>query len=354
MELSNPITDFAQLSADVLTDRLQKNGFLESGNVVSLKKTNSFDSSAANWDRIDVGFSEDYVGEVPEKLILKIYREGWFGGGVIEWTFYSELATKTPKAKVCPIYDCGIDHENRSCHFLMADLSKTHSDSPPEKEEERPYEAVITELLKYHIRWWNDNRLNEWPFFQRHGGPLRMAQAIDEEGVRASCNGFRNQLAKFIDQAGDELERSWVSIVERVIEGYPDAFLARISSEQNITLLHGDAHLYNVFYPRNSDTHDLILYDWETYKRGLGAYDLAYLLIHGTSKRRELEERLMNFYFDGLKKNGITNYSWGEFEYDFRLSVIACVFCPIIWKRIFSMKNAIDAFEDWNCDELLA
>ena len=138
-----------------------------------------------------------------------------------------------------------------------------------------------------------------------------------------------------------------------MIENYPDAFLARVSDSPNITLLHGDLHLWNLFYPKNVETGQLILSDWETYKRGLGAYDLAYLMVHGTSDRKQYESRLMDFYYTGLIDGGITGYSREDFEYDYRLSVIACVFCPLIWKRAFSMRSAMKAYADWNCKELL-
>ena len=55
-------------------------------------------------------------------MMLKLYRKGWFGGGVVEWTFYGDLAPATPGASVCTVYDCGIDRENRDCHFLLEDL----------------------------------------------------------------------------------------------------------------------------------------------------------------------------------------------------------------------------------------
>ena len=352
MELSDSITDVKQITPEELTKRLVQNGFIRSGQVISVEKTDSFGSTAAKWDRLTIVFSDDYDGDVPNKLALKVYRKGWFGGGVIEWTFYNELASSTPGVSVCPVYDGGIDHENRDCHFLLADLSETHVDHPP-KEGLQPYEAVVEELLKYHIHWWNDSQLKEWPFYNRHGGPLRMAQAIAEEDVRESCRDFKKDLDNFVKKSGDELEPFWIETTEKVIEKYPDAFLARVLDSPNITLLHGDAHLWNLFYPKDPETDKLILSDWETYKRGLGVYDLAYLLVHGTSGRRKLEHGLMDFYYRGLIDGGISHYSREDFEYDFRLSVISCVFCPLIWKRVFSMCSAVEAYVDWNCAEIL-
>ena len=352
MELSDPVTNVKQIPPAALTERLVRNGFIRSGRVISVEKTDSFETSAAKWDRLTVEFSDDYDGDVSDAIVLKVFRKGWFGGGVLEWAFYNELAPRTPGAQVCPVYDGGIDHENKICHLIMADLSRTHTE-PPMNAKDRPHDQVVAELLKYHVRWWNDPRLETWPFYVRHGGPLRMAQAIAKEDVHANCRAFEPALEDFVKEAGDELQPAWIETAERVIAEYPEVFLARVSSGQSITLLHGDAHVWNLFYPKNTATDRLILFDWETYKRGIGAYDLAYLLVHGTSGRRQIESELMNLYYDGLIIGGISGYSRDEFEYDFRLSIISCIFCPLIWKRVISMKFAIEAFVDWGCEDLL-
>ncbi len=352
MELSDPITEAKQITPAELTGRLARNGFIRSGRVLSVEKTDSFETSAAEWDRLTVEFSDDCDGGVSNALVLKVFRKGWFGGGVLEWAFYNELATNTPGAHVCPVYDGGIDHENKICHLIMADLSRTHTE-PPMNAKDRPHDQVVAELLKYHVRWWNHPRLETWPFYVRHGGPLRMAQAIAEKDVHASCRAFEPALEDFVKEAGDELQPAWIETTERAIARYPKVFLARVSDGRNITLLHGDAHMWNLYYPKNKASDKLILFDWETYKRGIGAYDLAYLLVHGTSGRRQFESGLMNQYYDGLIAGGISDYSRDEFEYDFQLSIISCVFCPLIWKRVISMKFAIEAFVDWGCEDFL-
>ena len=270
----------------------------------------------------------------------------------MEWTFYSELAPQTPGASVCPVYDCAIDHETKNCHFLMPDLSITHAEAP-EDWKDRPHEQVVGELLKYHVRWWNDSRLDKSPFLARLGGPLRMAQAGLPENVRANCEECVGHLQTFVAKAGDELEHEWVDTMEKVIDRYADVFLARVEGGKHLTLLHGDSDLGNLYYPKDTKRDRLILFDWETYKRGLGAYDLAYMLVHGTAGRREIESPLMDLYYEKLMEAGIGGYTRDDFEYDFRLSIVSTTFCAIIWKRVFSMRRSMEAFADWKCDELL-
>ena len=50
--------------------------------------------------------------------------------------------------------------------------------------------------------------------------------------------------------------------------------------------------------------------------------------------------------YDGLQ--GIE-----AFERDYRLAVIACLFPPIAWTSRGGVNLAVEAFQHWNCDELL-
>jgi hypothetical protein len=82
IELSEPISTTSEISAESLTERLSRNGFLRSGQVELVEETDTFDSSAAVWYRLKLSFSADYDGDVPADIVLKCYREGWFGGGL--------------------------------------------------------------------------------------------------------------------------------------------------------------------------------------------------------------------------------------------------------------------------------
>lgn len=172
-----------------------------------------------------------------------------------------------------------------------------------------------------------------------------MAQAISEEDVRKSCADFEATLRTFVDEKGAGLDLD---------DGTRDRKISRCLSWKGRRWRsdHGDSHLWNFYYSKK-DIEDIVLFDWETFKRGLGAYDLAYLMVHGASGRERLEKGLMDFYYERLVAGGIENYSRELFEQDYRLSVISTTFCPLFWKRVFSMRSAMQAFADWECDELL-
>ena len=180
-----------------------------------------------------------------------------------------------------------------------------------------------------------------------------MAAAVSEDNIRKHCVEFEEHLRKFADEKGDDLEAAWIEKMEYVIPRYVDVFSSRVSDLKNTTLLHGDLHLWNFVYPKDTAPNRLILLDWETYKRGLGPYDLAYLLVHGTSGRLEVEANLKELYYSRLTDQ-VSGYPKEAFEYYYRLSIVSTTFCPLFWKRPFPMRSAIDAYSDWDCDESLA
>ncbi len=343
---------FDEMTPELLTERLSRNGFLRKGHIERIDQAEAFESNAGFWFRLKLKFSPDYEGDVPIDVMLKLYRARRIHGGVAEWAFYSELAPQTPGASVCPVYDCAIDHDRRRCHFLMRDIGVTHENEPP---KERPYGRAVEEVLKYHISWWNHTRLDKWPFTVALHSAKGVSAAIAEEEIRKSCVDYEGHLRTFVEEKGDKLEAGWIRKMEQVIPRYADVFSSRVSDKKNTTLLHGDLHLWNFAYPKDPMRDQLILLDWENNRRGLGPYDLAYMLVHATggrSRAREIEANLINLYYAKLTDQ-VADYSREAFEYDFRLSIISTTFFPLYNKLPFAMRSAMDAYGDWDCDELL-
>ena len=79
------------------------------------------------------------------------------------------------------------------------------------------------------------------------------------------------------------------------------------------------------------------------------------------SRRRSLEQLLLRQYHDRLCENGVSNYSWEQLWYDYRLCVIRKLFHPpwqwasgihpnIWWNHL---ERVMSAYDDLNCRELL-
>lgn len=161
-----------------------------------------------------------------------------------------------------------------------------------------------------------------------------------------------------VEKWGDDLPPEWKAVCEKAIAKWPDFLNRRIESGLGLTMIHGDYHLWNIFFPKAINTDALAPYavplilDWETFKRGLGVYDLAYLLI-GSGHRKQQEKPMLKRYHDGLVELGIEGYTWTDCEADYRLSIVACLFPPLKWERIEALGWVMAAFEEWSCSELL-
>jgi aminoglycoside phosphotransferase (APT) family kinase protein len=58
-----------------------------------------------------------------------------------------------------------------------------------------------------------------------------------------------------------------------------------------VTIVHGDSQVWNCFLPRDGGS-DVRLFDWDTWRLGVAAEDLAYMMaVHWYPDRRRLMER---------------------------------------------------------------
>ncbi len=116
-------------------------------------------------------------------------------------------------------------------------------------------------------------------------------------------------------------------------------------------------------YPYDETGNTVRIVDWQSWRVDTGTDDLAYMMAcHWyPGYRRSLERSLVKRYYERLLAGGVKNYSWEECWYDYRASVIRCLFFLLgSWtpKRPVSLwfdrlENGLLAFEDLSCAELL-
>lgn len=352
------IASAEQITPQWLTKRFQQKGHLSQHSVIDVQVDETFESTAAFFTRLKVTYSTESEHRPHTDLIFKNYKEGWFGGGIAESVFFNEIVAQMPDPPVFRCYDFDYDRDSRHCYFIFEDASVTHTETPPKAEGRFTvalYKQVIDQLLKFHTQWWEHPRISQADFLRGKGGPLRMADAATPEIIRIYCEHWREELLpQFVDKAQDELPQEVFDFAHHAVNGWERLYTERIKDNKALTFLHGDLHHWNLFYPKNPETDGLYFVDWETYKRGMGPYDLCYLVGGDSSpQRHEIEKDLLRYYYDGLVKGGILGYSWEDCVYDYRLSVIATLFPPIGWQSAFRFKLRYVHFQNWNCQELL-
>ena len=133
--------------------------------------------------------------------------------------------------------------------------------------------------------------------------------------------------------------------------------------DDNVTLVHGDAHCWNVFLPRDGGD-DLRLFDWDAWRIGIAATDLAYMMaVHWyPDRRRNLEHALLDRYHATLLRHGVRGYDRQALAEDYRLAVLMQLATPI-WQASYdippviwwnNLERVMLAVDDLGCRDLLS
>jgi hypothetical protein len=140
--------------------------------------------------------------------------------------------------------------------------------------------------------------------------------------------------------------------------------LERLVDQPNLTLIHGDAHVWNCLLPNQPGLDPAYLVDLCTCRVRPAANDLAYMmaLMWFADVRDRWERPLLERYHDGLLAAGIERYSYDDFLHDYRFAVIVHLFTPVFqaaggpvgpttwW---YSLERITAAFHDLDCAQLL-
>ncbi|KKN54189.1 hypothetical protein LCGC14_0594820 [marine sediment metagenome] len=149
-----------------------------------------------------------------------------------------------------------------------------------------------------------------------------------------------------------------------VFSKYPPIANERITKE-NITIIHGDAHLWNFLCPKDINNEKLkaCLIDWATWGIGVGCQDLSNMIgmFFYPDYRQLVEKNLIKRYHDTLLKFGIKNYSWDDCWYDYKLFTLSNLHRIAVWWSIGLpltdlwrwLESSFCTIEDLNCLELL-
>ena len=122
--------------------------------------------------------------------------------------------------------------------------------------------------------------------------------------------------------------------------------------------------MWNLLCPRDGGaTSGIRLLDWDSWRIGRAAADLAYMMaVHWYPERRaRLEARLLERYHFELRARGVTDYTLEHLWEDYRLSVIGLLAIPV-WQHMLGLppgiwwphlNRIVAAFEDLDCAALL-
>jgi hypothetical protein len=339
--------------ADHLTDTLRRTGALGSGRVCDVTVASTRDTILSRIIRLRLSY-EGADDAAPSLLILKTGHPDrgatTWNAGRQEVAFYTQVAAAVPTPATPRCFEAHWSADN-TWHLLLEDLSETHAGPttwplPPALAQ---CEAIVRALARFHAAWWNDPRLG-----------TTIGAWSSAEATAAYLRRLADQVAQFADRLGDRLPRERRDLYERLLASAPD-LVARYHSHRNMTIVHGDAHMWNCFLPKDG-SEDVRFFDWDSWHPDTGTDDLAYMIaMHWYPDRRHrFEQPLIDLYHATLAAHRVA-YDRAALADDYRLSVLWLIVRPV-WQSANNIPPAIWwnnleriflAVDDLGCRELL-
>ncbi|MFZ0019442.1 MAG: phosphotransferase [Acetobacteraceae bacterium] len=346
----------AAADAAHLTEALRRSGMLGEDCVRDVVVESSRPTILSQIMRLRLVYDNDAT-EAPRSVILKTPHpdrvDTRWNAGRQEVAFYTDVAGSLPRCIVPRCFEAHCEPTTRSWHLLLEDLTDTHSLAtmwplPPTTEQ---CERIVAAWARFHATWWDDPRLGS------SIGTWRDAAASDR-----MLRDLAAHFARFVDRLGDRLPRERRMLFERLLDAAP-RLLQRDHTHRNVTLIHGDAHVWNIFLPRDGGD-DLRLFDWDGWRIGIAAYDLAYMMaLHWYRDRRHrLERALLDRYHATLLAHGVRGYDRQSLDDDYRWAALwqmatpvwqaAHDIPPVVWWN--HMERIFLAVDDLGSRELLS
>ena len=288
--------------------------------------------------------------KAPASLILKTWRpregvpEAWAGR---EMLFYDTVAPATPAGSLLRCFDAGQSPETRAWHLLLEDVTDSHriASEWPLPPAEPQCRAIVGVLARFHAAWWD--------------APEAEFDTAITSDLYWSLPGF---WADLCDRLGDRLSADRRRLYERFFAAPPH--VARMATRKNLSIVHGDAHVWNFFLPNDGSAGGERLFDWSVWRPDLPAIDLACMMaMHWyPERRRRFERPLLDHYHASLLASGVEGYDRAALDHDYRLAVLIQMMTPVIWANVGiapsvwwnNFERIMLAVDDLGCRELLA
>ena len=319
--------------AQHLTAALRRSGVLKEGCVDKVAVESSRPTLLSRIIRLSLIY--DRVVDAPRSLILKTGLpnrvDGLFDPGRREVEFYTRVAAAMSTRLFPRCFEADWDPSTKIWHLLLEDLTESHIIAtkwplPPTMEQ---CERMLHALARFHAEWWDDPRLGV------SIGTWLEANAIDQLLQR-----FEIRFRTFADRLGDRLPRERRDLYEQFIDAAPRLF-ARYHAHRHLSLIHGDAHVWNYFLPRGGSD-DIRLFDWDAWRIGVASNDLAYMMATHwyPDRRRRMEQVLLDHYYAELIAQGVGGYDRDALNDDYRLSALWQIMTPV-WQAAIDLPPAI-------------
>jgi hypothetical protein len=323
--------------------------------VISVKSVHSFPTVLSHFHRLKLEY--EGAARAPRHLYLKSGLPGGPGAamdsGRREVAFYTTVAPATPPGLLPLCFAAQAAPDGDTWSLLLEDLTDTHFIAsqwplPPTVAEA---EMIVRCRARFQAAWWDDPRLGDGIGHRPSDGEIEQWWVW----IATLYNDFADAL-------GERLSPERRALYERLFVEAP-RLAERIRAWRHLTLIQGDAHVWNCFLPKDGITGTPRLFDWDAWRVAIGTEDLAYMIaMHWYPDLRQRAERpLLDAFHEELLAHGVAGYGRRALQDDYRLSVLWQTTRPI-WMRSVGIQPRIWwsnlerihlAVDDLDCRELL-
>ena len=237
---------------------------------------------------------------LPETLFVKLqpFHEEqrrflrMIGLGVAEARLYAAVGHELP-VRVPHVWHSSCEEDDGSFIMVLEDLGASGCRFPSPNDEDALDVAgsLVDELARLHAAYWGQDL-----------GWLH-AHAVAGGGThsRDAAAGGAALVQSALDQFADDMPAAFRRVGALYVRRYRD--IAALWNEGEHTLVHGDAHIGNLFV----DAGRTGFYDWAVASRQPGMRDVAYFLANSLRPelRRGEEQRLLARYRTALADGGV-------------------------------------------------
>ena len=316
--------DLESLSPAWLTHALQQAGTLKNAHITSLTAEpvgvgigvigQLFRLQLA-YDRIEDGAPLSLVVKLPSADPQTRIRYWRLAKGNIyerESRFYREIAANLP----LPTPHChysAYDYPRKKFILLLEDMAATQPGDQVAGCSYEQAELVLDHMARLHSAHWRDPRIAAMDWVPGFEFEAERLQGSFAESWPIFRERFAAQLPVGALDIGDMLLRDGLAIRYRL------AYRPR-------TLIHSDFRLDNLFFLR--DRPAIAVCDWQTYRHGPAAWDLATFLCWSLTpeQRAEGEHDLLQTYHAALTAAGTPNYCFEQLRTDYHLASLLVFF----------------------------
>ena len=254
--------------------------------------------------------------------------------------FYKYIKTLTNiNLPIAQCFDAYISEDKGKYLVLLEDLSNEfYQPKEIDLTLEDIWFSAACSLANLHTAFWNLDEI---------GSKDLIIDSMEE--INSYIKNTYDSYEKFMKYAGNRFDTETLNIFEHALRISVDLETERykrICNKDNITLIHGDSHIYNFMFPHNQSKYSIII-DFQFWGVGIGPRDLAHLTRESFPKTygEEFHQLLMRKYHETLLLNGINGYSWNNCWKDYQKQVASMLLIPMLQYAFFDLK-----YEDWISD----